>query len=129
MTNIPWSHGRHLVWDFTCPDILAPSHLPVTTIDAGSAAKNAEERKIAKYWSVAIYHTFVPVAIETLGPMGPEAKAFLLELGQRLRRQTGELRSTSFLLQRISMAIQKGNAVSIMGSIPQGKELEELLEL
>ena len=23
MTNIPWSHGRHLVWDFTCPDTLA----------------------------------------------------------------------------------------------------------
>ena len=129
MTNIPWPHGCHLVWDFTCPDTLAPSHLPVTTIEAGSAAKNAEERKIAKYRSVAIYHTFVPVAIETLGPMGPEAKAFLLELGQRLRRQTGELRSTSFLLQRISMAIQKGNAVSIMGSIPQVKELEELLEL
>ena len=129
MTNIPWSHGRHLVWDYTCPDTLAPSHLQATSNEAGSAAKTAEVRKVAKYQSLAVYYTFVPIAIETLGSMGPEAKTFLLELGQRLRQQTGEPRSTSFLLQRISMAIQKGNAIAIMGSIPRGKVLGELLEL
>ena len=129
MTNIPWSHGRHLVWDYTCPDTLAPSHLQATSNEAGSAAKTAEVRKIAKYQSLAVYYTFVPIAIETLGSMGPEAKTFLLELGRRLRQQTGEPRSTSFLLQQISMAIQKGNAIAIMGSIPRGKVLGELLEL
>ena len=124
MTNIPWSHGRHLVWDYTFPDTLAPSHLQATSIEAGSAAKTAEVRKVAKYQTLAIYYTFVPIAIETLGPIGPEAKTFLLELGR------GEPRSTSFLLQWISMAIQKGNAIAIMGSIPRGgKELGGLLEL
>ena len=67
--------------------------------------------------------------VKMLGPMGPEAKVFLLKLGWRLRQQTGEPRSTSFLLQQISMPIQKGNAIAIMGSIPQGKEPGELLEL
>ena len=129
MTNIPWFHGRHLVWDYTRPDTLAPAHLQATSNEAGSAAKTAEVRKVAKYRSLAVYYTFVPIAIETLGSMGLEAKTFLLELGQRLRQQTGEPRSTSFLLQRISMAIQKGNAIAIMGSIPQGKVLGELLEL
>ena len=102
MTNVPWSHGRHLVWDFTCPDTLAPSHLRST---AAEAAKEAEERKVSKYRSIAAYNTFIPVAVETLGPMGPEAKSFLLDLGRRLRQHTGELRSTSYLIQRISMAI------------------------
>ena len=88
MTNIPWSHGRHLVWDYTCPDTLAPSHLQATSIEAGSAAKTAEVRKVAKYQTLAIYYTFVPIAIETLGPIGPEAKTFLLELGRRLRQES-----------------------------------------
>ena len=99
MTNVLWSHGRHLVWDLTCPDTLAPSHLRTTSAEAGSAAKEAEERKIRKYTSIATYHTFIPIAIETLGPMGQQAKMFLLELGQRLKQQTGEPRSTSYLLQ------------------------------
>ena len=97
--------------------------------EASSAAKEAEERNIHKYTSIATYHTFIPIAIETLGPMGPQAKMFLLELGRRLRQQTGEPRSTSYLLQRISMAIQKGNAVAMMGSLPRGRDLCELLEL
>ena len=46
-------------------------------------------RKVVKYQTLAVYYTFVPIAIETLGPMGPEAKTFLLELGRRLRQQTG----------------------------------------
>ena len=90
MTNIPWSHGRHLVWDYTCPDTLAPSHLQATSIEAGSAAKTAEVRKVAKYQTLAVNYTFVPIVIKTLGPIGPEAKTFLLELGRRLRQQTGE---------------------------------------
>ena len=112
MTNIPWSHGRHLVWDFTCPDTFAPSHLRSTAAEAGSAAKEAEERKVTKYRSIAACHTFIPVAVETLGPMGPEAKAFFIDLGRRLSQHTGEPRSTSYLMQRVSMAIQKGNAVA-----------------
>ena len=84
MMNVPLSNGRHLVWNFSCPDTLAPSHLCTTSAEAGSAAKEAEERKICKYTSIATYHTFIPIAIETLGPMGPQAKLFLLELGQRL---------------------------------------------
>ena len=62
MTNISWSHGRHLVWDYTCPDTLAPSHLQATSIEAGSAAKTAEVRKVAKYKTLAVYYTFVPIS-------------------------------------------------------------------
>ena len=115
MSKIPWSQGHHLL---TCPDTLAPSHLPATSVEVGSAAKAAQERKMVKYQSFAVDHIFVPIAIETLGPMGPEAKHFLQELGRRLNDHTGESRSASFLQQQISMAIQKGNALAMMGSTP-----------
>ena len=34
--------------------------------------------------------------------------------------------STSYLTQRISLAIQRGNAASILGAIPQTRGLEEI---
>ncbi|XP_063534956.1 uncharacterized protein LOC134744938 [Cydia strobilella] len=41
--------GRVLVWDATCVDTLAPSHLPRTSFRAGAAAEAAEGKKFAKY--------------------------------------------------------------------------------
>ena len=129
MTNVLWYRGCHLVWDFTCPETLAPSYLCTTSAEAGSAVKEGEERKIRKYTSIATYHTFIPIAIETVGPMGPQAKKCLLELGRRLKQKTGEPSSTSYLLQWISKATQKGNAVAMMGSLPRGRDFCELFEL
>ena len=53
--------------------------------------------------------------------MGPQAKMFILELGQRLRQQMRKQRSKSYLLQRISMAIQKGNIVAMMFFFASGE--------
>ena len=41
---------------------------------------------------------------------------FLKELGWRARRKSGDERAASFLLQRLSVAVQRGNAVSILGA-------------
>ena len=62
----PWTGGRYLVWDFTCPDTLAPSHLRQSFLQAGSAATNAELPKYLELASSDDY-IFIPVAIETLG--------------------------------------------------------------
>src|SRR5271170_3761226 len=32
----PWGRGKYLVWDFTCPDTQAPSHLNRSSTAAGS---------------------------------------------------------------------------------------------
>src|SRR5271165_202234 len=46
----PWNRGQYLVWDFTCPDTLAPSHLNQSSLATGSAASAAaESRKRTKY--------------------------------------------------------------------------------
>src|SRR6218665_215078 len=42
--------------------------------------------------------------------------SFFSELGQKLRATTGEMRETAFLFQRISITIQKFNAVAFRGT-------------
>ena len=41
----------------------------------------------------------------------------------------GEKRSTSYLLQSISIAIQHGNAASVMGTVYNDRKLEEVYNL
>jgi hypothetical protein len=117
---IPWSRGRCVTWDVTSPDTLAPSHLPSSATQAGSAAARAEAAKTLKYAALATTHVFVPLAFETLGAWGAEANAFVSELGRRMRAVTGDPRETAFLRQRLSVAIQRGNAIACRGSIPGG---------
>ena len=117
-TLIPFSQGKCLVWDFTCPDTLAPSHLSQSSLAAGSAASGAESRKRAKYAELARSHTFVPVAVETLGEWGEGAIDLTSDLGRRLSIVTGDPRSTSFLRQRPDITIQRGNYLAVRGTVP-----------
>ena len=43
--------------------------------------------------------------------------SILVELGRRILRVSGEVNSTAFLLQRLSIAVQRGNAASVLGTI------------
>ena len=126
LTLIPWSKGKCLVWDATCYDTLCNSHLPSTSQAAGGAAAKAEKVKRATYADLPNQYQFCAFAVETLGAFGEEALKLDRELGSRLRKITGESRSTSFLIQRVSLAIQRGNAASIMATIPPSKKFDEI---
>jgi len=52
MTLILWSGGRTMVWDFTFPDTLHPSHLSKTMFQVGAAASMADVRKYSKYQDI-----------------------------------------------------------------------------
>ena len=52
------------------------------------------------------------------GCHGPFATALIKDLSFRGSRETGENRFGSFLVQRLSIAIQRGNASSVLGTIP-----------
>ena len=105
-----------LVWDATCPDTFAPSHVALAAKEAGLVASRAEQTKTLKYAHLNSIHHFVPVAVETSGVFGPEAMTFVKELGRRVRAETGEPRSLQFLLQGMAVAIQRGNAAAVLGT-------------
>ena len=71
----------------------------------------------------------MPVAVETLGSYAPLALKFLKEVGSRIELQTGEKRSTAYLFQKIGIAIQRGNAASIAGTVPSSAKLDEIFNL
>ena len=49
--------------------------------------------------------------------LGEAAEEFVGELGRRLCKTTGEPCSHEYLLQRISIAMQRGNAAAVLGTM------------
>jgi len=58
-------------------------------------------------------HDFFQVALETLGPMSVSAQEFLAQIGRCLTDATTDPRETTFLFQRLSVAVQRFNAVCL----------------
>ena len=127
ITIVPWKNGKFLVWDVTCPDTYVPSYSAFATRKSGAVAAQAEERKCSKYCHLVSSHTFTAVAIETSGTIGPRTSEFLWELDRRLRQVTGEVKSTTYLLQCLSVVIQRGNAASVLGTISHSVDLANFL--
>ena len=118
VTMIPWSRGRCLAWDVTVPDTFALSHLPHTSIEAGKAAERAAASKTIKYSTITSTHAFVAVALETGGAWCKEGLDFISELGRRITSATHDPMETTYLFQRISVALQRGNAICLSGTLP-----------
>ena len=108
------------VWVATCPDTFASSYSSHANLAAGEVAALAEERKVAKYNVLPVTHSFTPVAIEMLGAIGPTSLVFLKELGWRARRQSADEHAASFHLQRLYVAVKRGNVASILGGAQGG---------
>ena len=119
VTVTPWQVGRTLVWHVTCPDTYAASHMALATREAGAVATAAEMKKTIKYVELARTHHVDLLAVKTSGMFGQGARDFLSELGRRLIRITGDPLSRSYLSQQISVAMQKGNAASVLGTFEQ----------
>ena len=49
MTIFPWKKGKCIVWDFTCSDTFAPSHLNISSILSVKVAERADQAKLIKY--------------------------------------------------------------------------------
>ena len=76
VTVLPWTNGRCMVWDLTCPDTLAASYLNRAVLSPSSVTNDAESRKLLKYGGLA--SIVVPVAVEALETPGEEASGRLL---------------------------------------------------
>ena len=116
VTIVPWSRGQSLVWDVTISDTFAQSYLTLSSQQAGAVADRAATLKIAKYSDIMQSHFFVPIAVESSGCWNLTALNLVKDLGKRIALVTGDVRESSFLLQRLSVALQRGNSVSILGT-------------
>ncbi|KAJ4430182.1 hypothetical protein ANN_22392 [Periplaneta americana] len=90
------------------------------------SAASAVTIKRNKYLDLLDRYNFVVFAVESMGPWCSEAKLLTSDIGKYLSALNGDSRSTAFLRQRISIAIQRGNAISVMGTFPESKSLEEI---
>ena len=125
ISYFPFKNGRCLAWDYTCPDTLARSHIKkFTSTQAGKAASRAEDGKLKKYRHLNNDYYVVPIGIETLGSFGPHALDFIKDIGHRITESTGEKKSTSYLMQTIGMAIQRGNSSCILETVLDSKKLD-----
>jgi hypothetical protein len=130
MTLVPWIKGQPLVWDVTVVDTLADSYVLKSSEVSGFAAEMACKRKHSKYSSIiSSNYVFKGLAFETLGPWCKEAIDFINVIGNRLIAESGDSKSKKFLFERISLAIQRGNAASIRGTFPDSAILSEIFVL
>jgi hypothetical protein len=81
-------------------------------VSPGAVANDAENGKVTNYFSLSGQYCFVPVAMETLGAPGDEALVFFRDLAVSAshRIATAEPRSSQFLMQHASVAVQRSVA-------------------
>ncbi len=70
-------------------------------------------------------YILLPFAVETFGSWCEEAVEFTDELGKLIIASTGEIRSNEFLKKNISLAIQRGDAASVMGCFDTSIRLDK----
>ena len=118
LTPFPWQSGKSLCWDVTviCP--LAESYVTGSAREAGAAAELAASRKEEKYASIGSEYLFAPIAVETLGPMNTSACQLFANLGRKISSASGDDREGAFLFQRVSVLVQRYNAVLLHDTLP-----------
>ena len=118
-----------MAWDYTCVDSLCDTYVLDSTQEPGKAAKITETKKKKMYKDLETNHFFTPTAVETFGSQRPEKLKFIKDIGMKIQDVTGEKHATSYLLQSLSMTVQRGNASSIMGTVGTNRKLDEIYDL
>ena len=123
VTMIPWDIGKQLAWDVTVVDALAPSRLNQDSL----CNTEAEARKIEKYRELIDNgYIFQLVALEVQGSSGESSEIFITRPCKMLCCLHDDQRAGSSLKQRISMALQIGNAACVLGTVSDRDAFEEI---
>jgi hypothetical protein len=121
LTLVSWREGRSVTLDVTVADTVAESYLSISSITAGAAAQAAVERKNVNHAELGGHHIFIPIAIETLGLFCVAGQSFIREIGRDTAAISSDLHEAAFLFQRLSLAVQRFNAICIAGTFPNVK--------
>ena len=96
--------------------VILPYTILNTSRTAGAAAETAADVKTAKYAPLVQTYVFVPITMETMGAINSDGLEFLGDLGRRITQVTDDIRESAFLFQRLSVLIQRYNAVANQGT-------------
>ena len=109
---------------------MAPSYIEDSARKAGKAAKEGEDRNLRHYDHLMNDFEFVSVSVETFGTWGERGLKFIKEIGKLITDKNHDKRATSYLFQALSIAIQRGNSLSVTGTLTESNEcLEEIFYL
>jgi len=75
------------------------------------------------YASIIILFLIIIIAIQTVGLWSQQAIKLVQEIWRCTTVITEDSRETTFLFQRLSVALQRENAVSFLGTVPQDSQL------
>ena len=95
--------------------------------DKGCKEAGNEAKQITKYAELARTHHVTPLAIETSEVFAAEDHEFFDELGRWMIQITGDLLTKWHMTQQISVALQRGNATSVLDSIDQSTPFDSQL--
>ena len=88
-----------------------------------------QSAKFRKYSSLTPSFHFSPVCVETLGAWGSCARSLVRRIGSRVMEQSGDNRATQVLIQKVAIEVQRGNAASVMATIPSSEDWAEFASL
>ena len=97
---------------------LDPTYVEASARDNRYVAEAADRDKREKYRELSGRYIVQPVAFETFGPASASTLSFIKKVGRKVALISRDDRSGDFLLQRLSLAVQRGNAASVLGSMP-----------
>ena len=66
------------------------------------------------------------MALEVQGSLGESSESFITRLCKKLGRSHDDQQNDSFLKQRISIALQIGNAACVLGTVSDRDAFEEI---
>ena len=102
-----------MAWDVTVASTCAVTYIQSSASVAGSAAESAAIRKVAKYSELPASLRFMPIAFKSQGQINAEAASFLKDLSRRISIVSGDVRETTFLFQRLSVAVQRLKSILV----------------
>ena len=80
---------------------------------AGWQTLQSQLIKCRQYSSLIPSFHFSPLCVETLGAWGSCARSLVRRIGSRVKEQSGDNRATQFLIQKVAIDVQCGNAASV----------------
>ena len=86
-------------------------------------------KKIRKYDRLLTNYHFIPIAIQTFGAWGKEGLKFIKEVGRKITQISNDKNATNHIIQAISMAVQRGNAASIIGTLGPQRKLDDYFDI